>query len=65
MTAVASFPEPSIGAQLAELKREKKMRERVYPHWVSNRKISQKSADYQMLCLDAAIRTLERVAVAP
>ncbi|HEX7741396.1 MAG TPA: hypothetical protein VF442_02990 [Sphingobium sp.] len=57
----ARFPAPSLAAQIAELKREKAMRSRVYPFWVRSRKMRQSDADYQTLCLDAAIATLERV----
>jgi len=62
-TSIATFPEPSLPAQLAELKRERKMRARVYPHLVSSRKLTQKAADYQNQCLDAAIATIERLVV--
>lgn len=58
----AQFPAPSLAAQVAELKRERKMRERVYPFWVQTKKIKQHDADRQMQCLDAAIATLERLA---
>jgi sirohydrochlorin ferrochelatase len=61
--AIATFPDPSLPAQLAELKRERKMRARVYPHLVSSGKLTQKAADYQNQCLDAAIRTIERLVV--
>ena len=58
---VAAFPEPSLPAQLAELKRERQMRSRVYPHLVATRKLTQHAADYQNKALDAAIRTIERL----
>lgn len=57
----AAFPPPSLAAQIAELKREKAMRSRVYPYWVQTRKLKQSDADYRGLCLDAAIATLERM----
>lgn len=60
---VATFPAPSLAAQLAELKRERQMRARVYPHLVSSKKLSQKAADYQNSCLDGAIRTIERLVI--
>lgn len=59
--SIAVFPEPSLPAQLAELKRERQMRARVYPHLVSSRKMTQHAADYQNQCLDAAIKTVERL----
>jgi len=59
MTAL--FPPPSLAAQIAELKREKAMRARVYPFWVQSRKLKQHDADRQQQCLQAAIGTLEAV----
>lgn len=59
--ALMLLPPPSIEAQIAELKRERKMRERVYPKWVSGRMMTQHQSDRQMACLDAAIATLEGV----
>ncbi len=50
---------PTLGQQVAELKRERRMRDQVYPKLIAARKLSQKAADWQMACLDAAIATLE------
>lgn len=50
---------PTIRQQLAELEREKKMRQQVYPKLIGAKKLSQKAADWQMACLDAAIATLK------
>ena len=61
----AAFPTPSLAVQLAELKRERMMRNRVYPHLVATRKLSQSAADYQCAALDAAIKTIEAVLTAP
>lgn len=58
----ATFPKPSIAAQIGELKRERKMRDRVYPFWIKSGKIRQSDADYQLLCLDTAIETLTSLA---
>lgn len=63
MTA-ATFPTASLAIQLAELKREKKMRGSVYPHWIQTGKIKQAVADYQCNALDGAIATLERLVAA-
>lgn len=57
----ARFPAPSLQAQLAELKREKAMRAKVYPFWVQTKKLRQADADYRNGALDAAIATLERL----
>lgn len=58
--SVVTFPPPTLAAQIAELKRERAMRARVYPHWVATKKMTQAQADRQNQCLDAAIATLER-----
>lgn len=63
MTGIAEFPAPSLAAQLAELKRERQMRARVFPNLVSSRKLTQKEADYRNLCLDGAIGTIERLVI--
>jgi hypothetical protein len=60
---VATFPPASLAAQLAELKREKKMRGQVYPHWIASRKMTQHQADYQMNALNCAIATFERLVI--
>jgi len=57
----AQFPAPSLAAQIAELKRERAMRSRVYPMLVAKGTLKQKNADYQNVALDAAIATLERL----
>jgi hypothetical protein len=64
MSAVATFPPPSLGAQLAELKREKAMRARVYPHWIATKKMTQDKADHNNRGLDGAIASLEALALA-
>jgi hypothetical protein len=57
--SVANFPPASLEIQLAELKRERKMRERVYPNWIQNKNLTPAKADYQMNALDGAIATIE------
>ena len=61
--SVAAFPPPSFSVQYAELKREKAMRARVYPHWIATGKLKKEVADYQNRALDAAIATLESLAL--
>jgi len=61
---VATFPPASLPAQLAELKREKKMRAGVYAHWIASGKIKREVADYQTNALDGAIRTIETLVAA-
>ncbi len=50
---------PTLFAQIAELQRERHVRDNVYPRLVALRKLSAPKADYQNRCLDAAIRTLQ------
>lgn len=57
----ATFPPPSLAAQVAELKRERVMRSRVYPMLIAKGTLKQRNADYQNVALDAAIATLERL----
>lgn len=59
--SVASFPPASLTAQLAELRRERKMRGQVYPHLIASRKLTERQAAYQNAGLDGAIATLERL----
>lgn len=59
--SVASFPPPSLALQLAELRRERQMRVRVYPHLIASRKLTERDAAYHNNALDGAIATLERL----
>lgn len=51
---------PDLHMQIAELERERQMRQRVYPRWVEAGKLSQEEADRRNKCLDAAIESLDR-----
>lgn len=51
----------SLAVQIAELKRERRLRDRVYSYWVKIGKMRQDDADYRNGALDAAISTLERL----
>ncbi len=64
MSAVSTFPPASIANQLAELKRERKVRERVYAHLIATKKLAKETADYQNRGLDGAIATLEALVMA-
>lgn len=59
MVDLFGAPEFSIGAQVAELRRELAMRERCYPGWVSKGTMKKDAADRQVGALRAAIATLE------
>lgn len=49
-----------LDEQMAELKREIVLRERLYPRWVHDRKLSQATADRQLEAMRSALATLER-----
>jgi len=61
---IATFRPASLQAQLAELKRERSMRAKVYPHLIASGKLDRNTADYQTRGLDGAIVTLERLVAA-
>jgi hypothetical protein len=50
---------PKIAEQIAELRRERNMRRRVYPKLISSGKLKPNEAQYSNQCLEAAITTLE------
>lgn len=58
---VATFPPPSLKAQLLELERERGMRNRVYPGLIAKGTITQRGADYANAGLDGAIATLKKL----
>lgn len=45
--------------QLDELKRELKMRERVYPRWVASGQLKQRDMEHRLNCLRAVIEDFE------
>ncbi len=61
---VATFRSASLSAQLYELRREKTIRQKSYPNQVATRKMDADTARYQMLALNGAIATLERLVAA-
>lgn len=50
---------PNKAAQLAELKRELQMRQRVYPGWVKQGRMTQEQKDHRVACLIAVIEDFE------
>ena len=54
----------SIEEQIACVKREVALRERLYPRWVAMQKMTQAKADTELAAMKAALATLERVSVA-
>lgn len=61
MTTLASPDTISIADQIACVKREMAMRERVYPRWVTAGKIKQEKADLQISEMKAVLKTLQDV----
>lgn len=57
-----NMPLVPIDAQIACVKREIGMRERVYPRWVAAKKMPQKKADDEIAAMRAVLVTLEQVA---
>lgn len=51
----------SIEEQIAELEREIRLREHVYPRWVEQKKMLQPQADKAMERMRAALATLRQV----
>ena len=49
----------TIEQQIASVQREIGMRERVYPAWVRNKKMSQEKADYEIEAMRAVLVSLE------
>ena len=58
------FPrEPSINlrAQIVEVEREIKMRQRVYPRWVSGGRLAKPMAEIRIATLEAVLETLVKL----
>ena len=49
---------PSLPVVLAELGRELRMRENLFPKWVGEKKMKQADADHRIACIKEAIRLL-------
>ncbi|WP_428673625.1 hypothetical protein [Reyranella sp.] len=58
---VGRFPPPSLAVVIAELKRERGMRERVYPRLIDNGTLTEEKALFQQRCLEEAIDRLEEL----
>lgn len=52
----------SIAEQIASVEREIRMRERVYPRWVEQRRMMEKTAEHEIACMRAVLATLQRIA---
>lgn len=53
--------ERTLSQQIAELKRELALRERVYPSFVARQKMTQGEADEHMIRMKAALHTLLKI----
>jgi hypothetical protein len=56
-----TYDSVSISDQIDELRRERKIREQVYPRWIANGTLKPGLAMKRNAALDAAIRTLEQI----
>lgn len=57
---MADAPSVDILEQIASVERELRMRDRVYPRWVENGKMSPQKAKHEIACMEAVLRTLMR-----
>jgi hypothetical protein len=57
----AGPPAPSLVDQIAELRRELALRQRVYPQWIAKGSMKQEAADRSMARMQAAHDTLVRL----
>jgi hypothetical protein len=60
MTEAGLLITPTVAEAIAELEREQKQRDRVYPRLIAERKMAQASSDYRRACLNVAIAALRR-----
>ena len=52
----------SITEQIASVEREIRMRERAYPRWIEQRRMTAKTAEHEISCMRAVLATLQRIA---
>lgn len=55
------FPDalPDLGAQMKEVEREIALRQRVYPRWIADGRLTQAAADRQIGVMKAVLETLK------
>jgi hypothetical protein len=51
----------TITEQITEVEREIETRKRVYPKWVSEKRITQQIADQRVACMQSVLETLRLV----
>jgi hypothetical protein len=49
----------SLDEQIASVEREVRLRERVYPRWVSLGKLNRSAAEHELDCMVAVLKTLQ------
>ncbi len=52
----------TIDEQIAEVKREIAMRQRVYPRWIEAGSLQKSKADFQILAMEAVLISLQAIA---
>ncbi len=56
------FQQVTIDEQIAEVKREIAMRNKVYPKWIESGSLSKSKADFQILVMEAVLISLQAIA---
>jgi hypothetical protein len=51
----------TLSDQIASVQREIRMRSKVYPRWVADKKLTQSKADHEIAAMRAVLATLEQV----
>ena len=54
-------PAISLADQIRSLKKELAVRRSVYPRWIHDRRMSEKTARYEISCVECAIQSLEAI----
>lgn len=58
---LVSAPPVSLTDQIKDVEREIALREKLYPGWVSQKRLTAARADHQLACMRAVLRTLREV----
>lgn len=51
----------TVTEQITEVEREIETRKRVYPKWVTEKRLTQQQADHRVACMEAALENLRLV----
>jgi len=52
----------SLTEQIASVEREIRMRERTYPRWIEQRRMTAKTGEHEIACMRAVLATLQDIA---